>query len=83
MQCNPGELQYFLDYKTDLQSPTPPQLLLSNSNTVRAGECIIHPAVSPVGLPVIKQHQTSRKVTFPGDLAENSLLSTERVREVK
>lgn len=23
MQCNPEELQYFLDYKTDLLCPTP------------------------------------------------------------
>lgn len=57
MQCNPEELQYFLDYKTDLPSP-PHQFLPSNSSTIRARECIIHPAVNPVGLPVIKQHNT-------------------------
>lgn len=63
MQCNPEELQYFLDYKTDLPSPQP---LPSNSSTIRAGECIIHPVVSPVivGLPVIKHTRLPERSHF-------------------
>lgn len=56
MQCNPEELQYFLDYKMD----PPPQLLPSNSSAISAGERIIHPTVDPMGFPVLKQHNTER-----------------------
>lgn len=71
MQCKPEELQRFLDYEMD---PPPLQLLPSNSSAISAGECIIHPAVDPMGLPVIKQHNT--------ELAEKSHFQEVQLKNV-